>query len=223
MSSMKGRIVRLLAGAVLQRATVVSTQEIGGFRRLLLSGEIPKFAAGAKVQLLLPTDDMRTYTPIPDLEGMRLLGWREAGGPGTRWLSHVRQGDELRFLGPQRSLELERGPTVIVGDETSVALAAAFAIERPGRVHAVIQSDAAGDVRSAVDSSAFAQLDVVPRGDTCSTVEAIADSLYDSPHASMALTGASGLVASVRDALRRAGVQNMKTKTYWIPGRSGLD
>ena len=39
----------------------------------------------------------------------------------------------------------------------------------------------------------------------------------------VALTGGSTLIVAVRDALRRDGVANIKTKTYWIPGRTGLD
>jgi hypothetical protein len=40
---------------------------------------------------------------------------------------------------------------------------------------------------------------------------------------SLALTGCSVLVASVRDALRAVGVDQVKTKPYWIPGRVDLD
>ena len=44
-----------------------------------------------------------------------------------------------------------------------------------------------------------------------------------SPNAIVALTGGSELVVAVRDALRDAGVRSIKTKTYWIPGKRGLD
>jgi len=223
MTSTKGRIVRLFSGLVLKHATVESVQEIGSFQRLHLRWDVKAFAAGAKVQMLLPSDDMRTYTPIPSPDGMVLLGWKHGDGPGARWLAKVRVGDELPFVGPQRSLELGSGPVVLIGDETSVSVAAAFALERPAEVHAVIQSGAASDVREAAASVGLHRVDTVPRGDTGGTVAAVAASLATSPNAIVALTGGSELVVAVRDALRDAGVRSIKTKTYWIPGKRGLD
>jgi NADPH-dependent ferric siderophore reductase len=132
-------------------------------------------------------------------------------------------GDELLFVGPQRSSELDAGPVVLIGDETSVAVAAAFATEMRRQVHAVIQADAAADVRTAAASVGLHQVDIVARRDTASTVGAVAATLSTSPNAFVALTGGSELVVGVRDALRRAGVRNVKMKTYWIPGRTGLD
>jgi len=223
MPSVKGRIVRLVSGVLLERAAVVSVQAIGGFQRVLLRCDIRRFSAGAKVQLLLPSDDVRTYSPIRSPDGMVLLGWKHAGGPGARWMSIARVGDELPFVGPQRSLELDAGPVVLIGDETSVAVAAAFAVERPGHVHAIIQSDAASDVHEAAASVGHHHVDVVARGDTAATVDAVAGKLSTSPDAVVALTGGSELVVGVRDALRRTGVRSIKTKTYWIPGKTGLD
>lgn len=208
---------------LLERAAVVSTRAIGGFQRVLLRCDVQRFSAGAKVQLLLPSDDMRTYSPIPAPDGMVLLGWKHAGGPGAHWMSIARVGDELPFVGPQRSLELGAGPVVLIGDETSVAVAAAFAVERPGNVHAIIQSDADSDAREAAASVGLDHVDVVARGDTPSTVDAVAAKLSSSPKAVVALTGGSELVVGVRAALRRAGVRSIKTKTYWIPGKTGLD
>jgi len=223
MPSLKGKVVRLLSRVATRRAAVVAVQELGGFQRLLLRCGVPEVAAGTKVQVLLPTDDMRTYSPVPTPEGMVLLAWRHAGGPGARWMSNARAGDELRFVGPQRSLELEQGPTVLVGDETSLGVAAAFAVERPGQLHAIIQTDAPADVRSAAASVGMHQLDTVARGDTAATVAAVTARRSTVRGAIVALTGGSTLIVAVRDALRRDGVANIKTKTYWIPGRTGLD
>lgn len=221
MSSIKGRIVRWVSSVALERAVVVSAQDLGGFQRLLLRCHLRGFSAGAKVQVLLPTDDVRTYTPIRAPEGMVLLGWKHAGGPGARWLASAREGDELPFVGPQRSLDLAPGQAVLIGDETSVGVAAALSADRPGQVHAVIQSDRPSDVRAAAAAVGLADVDVVPRGDTAATVDAVAAKL--SPNAVVALTGGSELVIAARNALRRAGVRKLTTKTYWIPGRTGLD
>ena len=53
--------------------------------------------------------------------------------------------------------------------------------------------------------------------------DAVTARLSKSPGAIVALTGGSELVVSVRDALRQAGVRSIKTKTHWIPGKTGLD
>lgn len=223
MPSAKGRIVRLFAGVALERATVEAVQGIGDFRRLQLRWEGKPFAAGAKVQLLLPSDDMRTYTPIPAPRGVTLLAWTHGNGPGTRWLTNVRANDAIRFMGPQRSLELDLGPVVLVGDETSVAVAAALSLARPGQVRAVIQSDATSEVSEAAASVGLQAVQVVPRGDTGATIDAVDASRSSLPSAVVAVTGGSQLVIAVRDALRHAGVPRIKTKTYWIPGKTGLD
>ncbi len=222
--STKGKLVRLLANAVLKRAIVVDVQKIGGFQRLLLQcDDVQSFSAGTKVQLLLPSDDMRTYTPIPSADGMVLLAWKHIDGPGAFWMSNAKMGEELWFIGPQHSLAVNAGPVIIIGDETSIAVAAAFEAERPGQIQAVIQADAISDVRDAARSVGLHQMDIIPRGDITSTVYTVGAKLSTSPNALVALTGGSELVVSVRDALRRAGVQNIKTKAYWVPGKTGLD
>lgn len=222
MASGKGRVLRLLSGVLLKRAAILDAEAVGGFRRLLVRAEVPRFAAGAKIQVLLPSDEARTYTPIPSPHGMTLLAWTHAGGPGARWMANVGVGEHIQFLGPQRSLELAPGRVVIVGDETSVAVAAAFATERPRQVHAVIQANHGQDVRAAAAAVGLTSLDVVSLGDTLATV-AIVGKLAATPGTALALTGCSSLVVSVRDALRAVGAQNVKTKPYWIPGRVGLD
>ena len=223
LSSAKGRILRLLSGVVLERAVVGAAQDIGAFRRLLLHCDVPEFSAGAKVQLLLPSDDVRTYTPVPAPGGFVLLGWKHAGGPGARWMTTARAGDALPFFGPRRSLELDPGPVVLAGDETSIAVAATFNAQRPGQIQTVIQTAEPADARAAAASIGLDQLEVVTRGDTAHTVEAVTAKLRALPNALVALTGGSELVADLRTALRGAGVRNIKTKTYWIPGRTGLD
>ncbi len=221
--SAKGKLVRLLGGALLHRASVAAAEDVGGFRHIVLSGDVPPPSAGTKFQLLLPADDMRTYTPIASPEGVVLLGWKHATGPGARWMSEVKPGAALRFVGPQRSLELPAGPVIVVGDETSVAVAASFEVERPGQVHAVLQAGSMDDVRAAALRVGLQALTVIPRGDTAETVAAVVAAREASPRAAIGLTGGSELVLAVRSALRARGITLLKTKTYWVPGKTGLD
>jgi NADPH-dependent ferric siderophore reductase len=224
MASAKGKLVRLLGGVLLRRARVAAVEEVGpGFRRISLRGDGLPPEPGSKLQILLPSDDMRTYSPIASPEGAVLLGWRHAGGPGARWISDVELGTEVRFVGPQRSLVLPAGPVILVGDETSVAVAASFEVSRPGQVHAVLEGDSVDAVRAAAAAVDLRPAHVAPRGDTAGVLDAILAARAASPRAIVALTGGSELVIATRAALRERGVRDLKTKTYWIPGRSGLD
>ncbi|MGC4088952.1 MAG: hypothetical protein QM756_13845 [Polyangiaceae bacterium] len=223
MSSAKGKFLRLIGAAFLRRANVTAADDVGAFRLLVLGGDAPKPNAGAKLQLLLPSDDVRTYTPIATPVGVALLGWKHAGGPGARWLTEVRVGTEILFAGPQRSLELAAGPVIVVGDETSVGVAASFEAERPGQVRAVFQANVLDDVKAAAARVGLGRVAVVPRGDVTATADAIAQARTEAPGAVVALTGGSELVIAVRTALKARGIDGIKTKTYWIPGKTGLD
>jgi NADPH-dependent ferric siderophore reductase len=224
MSSAKGKIVRFLGDVVLRRARVVAADEVApGFRRISLHGEGLQPQAGNKLQILLPSDDVRTYTPIAAREGVVLLGWQHAGGPGARWISDVKVGTEVCFVGPQRSLELPAGPVILIGDETSVAVAASFEVSRPGQVHAILQGGSVDALRAAAEAVGLWPAHVSPHGDTTSVVDAVLASQAALPGASIALTGGAEFVLAVRAALRERGVRDIKLKTYWIPGRTGLD
>lgn len=221
--SAKGKLVRFFGGAFLKNAKVTNVEEVGGFARIVLRGDVAKADPGTKLQLLLPGDDMRTYTPITTKEGLVLLGWKHATGPGGRWCSSVKEGDELRFVGPQRSLELPEGRAIVVGDETSVAVAASFEAARPGHVTAVLEAGAVDDVRAAASRVGLASAEVLARGDTAGLVEAIVHAHEKAPNAAIALTGGSERILAVRTALRGKGIANVRAKTYWVPGRKGLD
>ncbi|MFO0643649.1 MAG: hypothetical protein U0183_30765 [Polyangiaceae bacterium] len=221
--SAKGTLVRLLGGAFLRRAQVVGVEEVGGFSRVVLRGEVERAEPGTKLQLLLPGDDMRTYTPIATAEGIVLLGWRHAPGPGGRWAASVKEGDELLFVGPQRSLVLPEGRAIVVGDETSVAVAASFEAARAGRVTAVLEASEVTDVRAAAARVGLGSASVLARGDTAGLVDAIVRAREEAPSAAIALTGGSELILRLRAALKERGLADVRTKTYWVPGRQGLD
>lgn len=223
MASPKGKIVRLLGSLVLNRARVVSADDVGGFRRLSLQGDLLMPGPGTKVQVLLPSNEMRTYTPVASERGMVLLAWKHAGGPGAQWLSNVNTGDEIRFIGPQRSLELPPGPAIIVGDETSVAVAASFSDARPGQVQSAFQTVSVADAIAATQAVGLRPLDIVPLCETSRLVEAVVASHSSTPNAVIGLTGGAEFIVSVRSALRLRGIENIKTKTYWIPGKAGID
>jgi NADPH-dependent ferric siderophore reductase len=225
MSSVKGKFLRF-GSALLSRANVVACADVGAdFRRITMRGKAARVAPGTKVQLLLPTDDVRTYSPIASREAGEfvLLAWKHAGGPGARWVAEVAVGSEVHFAGPQPSLALPKGPVVIVGDETSVGVAASYEAERPGQVQAILQAQRPEELRSAAESVGLRPAHVAARDDASGLVEAVVAAHARAPQATLGLTGGSELVVAVRDALRARGIRNVKTKAYWIPGRTGLD
>jgi len=222
--SVKGKMARLLGGLVLREARVAAAEAAGaGFRRIRLQGDSLRAQPGNKIQILLPSDDVRTYTPIPSPEGAVLLGWCHAGGPGSRWISEAKAGDTVRFLGAQHSLSFPPGPIILVGDETSVAVAASFAVARSGQVQAVFEAVSLEDLRAAADAVGLQPAHLARRGDVAGVVEAVHRARERVPGAVVGLTGGSVLVAAVRAALRERGIGHVKTKTYWVPGRTGLD
>jgi hypothetical protein len=148
--------------------------------------------------------------------GSTLAGRARAG-------SEIAVGSEVRFAGPQRSLDLPKGPVVIVGDETSVGVAASYAVEREGQVHAILQGSSPEALRAAAESVGLRPTHVTARGDMHGLVEAIVAVHATSPHATVGLTGGSELIIAVRDALRARGIRQLKTKAYWSPGKAGLD
>lgn len=220
MSSIKGRFIRMLSRFRLTPASVRAVDELGGFQRLELAAELDEWGAGSKVQIVLPSDEVRTYSPIPSESGMTLLGWKRPFGPGARWLRTVRVGDEVPFLGPQPSLELPDGPAIIVGDETSVAVAAALNKERSEGVHAIIQTAAPGDVEAAAEAVGLTSFSLVGAGDAEATVAAVRERAVEETH--VGLTGGSELIAPVREALLEGGLRDLREETHWMPGRPGL-
>ena len=160
---------------------------------------------------------MRTYPPIASSDGIVLLGWKHASGPGARWMSDVSVGTEARFTGPQRPLELAPGPVILVGDETSVTVAASFEAERPGRGRAVFQVGSVDEVREAAAPVGLRSCDVLARDRPDDVVEAVAIAGRATPEAAIALTGGSELCLAVRQCLRARGIRDLKTKTYWSP------
>ncbi|MFO0629256.1 MAG: siderophore-interacting protein [Polyangiales bacterium] len=211
----KGMILRWLGAVALREATVTAlSRPAPRFLRVRLRGGVPRGEAGDKVQLLLPGDDVRTYTPFAwadegEAQGFSLLVFLHGDTPATRWARALQVGATVRFVGPQRALRLPEGPLLVVGDETSLAVAASYAETRPGQVEAVLE----GDVPEAV----LADLGI--RATVCAPGEAAARVVVHP--GVVGLTGSAALIQRTRDAL--AGRRELRVKAHWIAGRAGID
>lgn len=233
MSSGKGRLLSFFGGLVLTEATITHNEALGPYRRLSLRGEglqAKTFEPGDKLQLLLPGDDVRTYTPITWARGETslLVFLHGETTPATRWAQAAAPGDVVRFIGPQRSLSLPPGPVVLIGDETSIAVAAALHLARPGQVEAVLSVADEDAARAAAAAVGLHSPTMLARGANTDVHHlAIADAARaagaGASGVSVGLCGGAGLIQGVRAALRGRGVEGVRVKAYWAPGKVGLD
>lgn len=225
MPSAKGKLVRLFGNMLLSHAKVVVAEAVSaGFHRIKLQGDVGKPNPGDKLQILLPSDDVRTYTPIAWRDGsVVLLGATLAGGPGAKWLSTLNEGADVSFARAQRSLSLPAGPVILAGDETSVAVAASYELARPSQVQAMFQGASPDAILAAAATVELQSVLAFGAGDTLATVDAIVAAKGRTPNATIALTGGSESILALRTALRERGLRDLKAKAYWIPGKTGLD
>ena len=196
------------------------------FTRIEVSGaELARapFTPGDKVQVFFEGVGMRTYTPVTWASEGRtwFVGYAHGEGPGANWVRTVKVGDAVALFGPRRSIDVSdvKGPVVVVGDETSLAVAAALSRAQPGRVvTAVFEAGDVEEVREVARSLELTHVSVVARGD----VETMANNLG----AQLALgavpvfTGRAATIQALKKVRRDAGG---KTKAYWAEGKRGLD
>lgn len=211
MSKAKGHVLNLLGGLVLSSARVhaIDAPE-PAFRVLTLDLDGAKAAQpGDKIQILLPDRSVRTYTPIGWGDQTRVVVYRhDPQTPAGRWIDALQVGDTLRFVGPQRSLRLAEGPVTLLGDETSIGVAASYALARPGQVTARFELG----VEAANTLASVGLADAVTDG-----------KLTEGVTGTVGITGGGALIQRARAELRTAGVKDIRVKAYWVAGKSGLD
>ncbi|MCA9641431.1 MAG: siderophore-interacting protein [Polyangiaceae bacterium] len=222
-----------LGGLLFNELEVANVQALGPrFRLLELSGRpLRQFTPGAKLQLMLD-EGSRTYTPFEvDSEAgtLSLLVYLHGNGPGSQWASSARQGTRVMAFGPRASIDLPRvqAPTILVGDETSIALATLFEQHHRGSA-TLLEVTSVDETRLALDALELERVTLVQRqvGDAHrselgSSLLRLQDTLGA---ASAVLTGNARTIQSVRSGLRDARSRGKQTvKAYWAPGKRGLD
>lgn len=170
---------------------------------------------------------MRTYTPVrwnPASGQTDLLAHALATGPGSEWVRRAAPGQQVSVFGPRRSLDLNRfdpSRSVLVGDETSIGLAAAwrpyralFEVGQPGAVQALL-----GAMGLPATTLARQSGDAPPEPLTLALLSLAA------PDSQFVLTGRARTVQHLLRALKQHGVPSRRilTKAYWADGKAGLD
>jgi ferric-chelate reductase (NADPH) len=234
MASGKGILLGALGGLLLRDATVRAVRDIAGcFRGVELAGPGLRgvtFHPGDKIQVLLPSREVRTFTPMRwDVAAgvTELLVYHHTASPAGQWIRALTVGEACRFVGPQRSIHLpDTGPVVLFGDETSAAVARAFAAS--GRAIAgVLETGAEDDLRTALGPDGEGATLVPRRADDAhlaQVIDALQAALARLPGARLVLTGRAQAIQGVRAAVKaRSLPRPAATKAYWSLGKAGLD
>ncbi len=233
MSSVKGLLLDAVKFA-LREAKVSGVREIGpSIRAIELTGDKLRGAGwipGDKIQVVLPTKDVRTYTPTRwDGATTEILAFHRGTSersPGSAWSRTAAIGDVVRFVGPQRSLKRAPGKTaVLFGDETSFGVASALA--GGGELHAVLEVTSRADTEPVVaEIGATVTLVEKTGGDAhlASVADRLVALLAAHPEAELLMTGRAQSIQALRTRLRAAGVRPRDSaKPYWAVGKTGLD
>jgi NADPH-dependent ferric siderophore reductase len=221
---------------MLRDAVVRSVRDVAAcFRAVELVGPGLRgcaFQPGDKLQMLLPSRDVRTFTPVywdGEAGVTELLIYHHAATPAGAWIRGLAVGDTCRFVGPQRSLRLPaQGPVVLFGDETSCAVALALTAAMPDREFAcVLESSTETAMRTALGER-VAHATLVPREpDEAHMPELVRElqaALARSPGASLLLTGRAQAIQEVRAACKTLVLPRPAgTRAYWSLGKVGLD
>ncbi|MFY1827187.1 siderophore-interacting protein [Myxococcus fulvus] len=240
MASGQGIIGGLLGRLFFREATVERVREVSPhFRWVEWVGDGLRDVAwspGDKVQVYLPGEGMRTYTPLgwdAALGATRFLVYLHGDGPGAAWGRAIKPGDRCQFFGPRGSIDLKslRGPVVLFGDETSFAVAHTLRNLRASTadVEYVFEVSARAESESVLTELGLAGATVVERQAADAHAKEVASrvraTLERRPGAQLVLTGRARSIQALRATLRDSGAPHagQKVKAYWADGKRGLD
>ena len=231
---MVDRVVGLAAKPFVREGQVIAVQALpAGMRRIdLRFGAGIGWRPGQKLQLRVRGADFRTYTPYGWHDDVvSILALIGSHGPGAEWVARAAVGTTVQAFGPRKAMDLgslEGGP-LLVGDETSLALSAAW--RDAGGPPPVAQLYEATDVEGVRELARRLELGPVtmvarPEGDDdhAHLAGRVVDLVKAHPDAPLVLTGLTTSIAAVRAALKAADLRpTTRVKAHWDPKRKGLD
>ncbi|UFW52624.1 MULTISPECIES: siderophore-interacting protein [Bradyrhizobium] len=234
----QGRVTQMLLRWLMRSARIAAIETLSPhFRLIEIEGEALKdvaWNAGQKIQVAMRAGlSARTYTPMSweaSSGRTRLLAFIHGVGPGSRWVSGLREGDTCQLFGPRRSLDLTglEAPIVLFGDETSFGLAAALRdnLQAGGALHMFETTDVA-ESRRVLEAISLGEARLIARSADDAHLAAVeAEMLRIAANgARFILTGKASSIQRISRALKAAGVASsrIKAKAYWAPGKTGLD
>jgi NADPH-dependent ferric siderophore reductase len=223
----------IAANTLFRRTSVASIASPAvSFRTITFEGEAlrdVRWVPGSKVQIRIEGFTNRTYTPMswdPLVGRTTILASLHGRGPGTALLSELSVGDEVQFFGPRGSVDLPKvaGDVVMVGDETSFGLAAAWSDGVGRSARCCFEAHDVAAARAALESVGITDA-AVAADDSDEIDQAVLDALARDPSASLVLTGRAQSIRRIRGSIREAELHRRPTivKAYWDERRAGLD
>ncbi|WMJ68922.1 SIP domain-containing protein [Stenotrophomonas sp. 24(2023)] len=232
-----GRISRTLIRLLMKQARITAVDRIGRHARVLtLESEAFREVAwqpGQKLQVAMGSAFVaRTYTPMTwdaAVGRTQLLGFSHGGGPGSAWLLGAVAGDACHVFGPRPAVDPGRtgAVCVLVGDETSIALAQALARHGTVPVQCLLEVDDAQSAHAVLGHLGLTGVEVharQPHEAHWAAMEPRLRALAGSD-ATFVLTGKAATVQHLRRVLKALGVATARiaAKPHWAPGRTGMD
>jgi len=232
MASGKGILLNAFARLLTRDTTISAVETLSDhFRSITLSGASLRSASwtpGDKIQVLLPTLDVRTYTPVrwSTSDGTtELLVYHHGQSPGAAWSRTAQVGDVCRFIGPQGSLKAPAGrPVVLFGDETSFAVARALSASC--QVSPIFEVESKAEATTVLGGLGLTTAQTIPRSDGDSHLEEVARAIRSSlgTTGALLLTGRAQSIQSLRKSLKALSAPRpVANKAYWSVGKVGLD
>jgi NADPH-dependent ferric siderophore reductase len=228
MASAKGLVLDTLGRVFTRTARVSAVRDLGhGLRIITVAGPSLRdvhWTRGDKIQIVLPSRDVRTFTPSRwDKGELDLIAFAHGDAPGSLWSRRAAIGDELRFVGPQRSLKRSSRHTVLFGDETSIGLAVAFA-HAPLTTILEVGTIARAPVVAGLGVPSTCIERVAGDAHVGDLASAIATALRANPSSELVMSGRAQSIQLVRTRLRTLGItERPANKAYWSVGKVGLD
>lgn len=224
-----GRFEATVQKLFTRSAHVLEIVDFGNsFRLITLGGEALRdidWTPGDKIQIQLGGWVQRTYTPIDwnSTQGRtRILVCLHAPGPGTAWARQLQTGDPCVVFGPRKSIHAGRS-TIVVGDETSVGLAAALSGQ------ALLEVAALADTQPVIDHLGLRAVQLTARLDGnrhfAELETRIAALLMIDATVEIVLTGRASTIQHMTRFLKQTemGSGRRHSKAYWASGKTGLD
>ena len=206
------------------------------FRVIELRGDALRgvpWTPGDKIQVAIGSGfTRRTYTPISwdaATGSVSLVVYLHGNGAGSQWASDVKIGDRCDFSGPRRSLDVGAltRETLLFGDETSFALAAACSGAQPRETQYLFEVEDTIAAQAVIDRLGLRSADVIARQPDSGHYDAISQKLthFVMDDADVILTGQASTIRHLHHTLKRAGLpaSRLRVKAYWAQGKTGLD
>ncbi|MES2745005.1 MAG: siderophore-interacting protein [Bdellovibrionota bacterium] len=241
MASLKQTILGWVGDKFLETATVSSVESVSeNFRIITLHAAAltkVRWASGGKIQINVGEWNVRTYTPVSidsETGQLRIVAYLHGKGPGSRWASEIKVGDECQYLGPRESLapDSKLKPVVVFGDETSLGLAATCRKlgGENSHYHFVFEvTDVEECLKVCRELEIAESSTLVAKVSDGSHLDEVCQHLQNTydivSRGQLILTGNLKSIRSVKNNLQARGFSStrMKTKVYWAEGQTGID